>query len=76
MRPVSGWPTGWPRASAIKRRDTQILSCPAAQIGVIDGSRADVSFVAGMIIDKFAFHLPLYRQHQRLVDAGINVSRA
>ena len=29
-----------------------------------------------MIIDKFAFHLPLYRQHQRLVDAGINVSRA
>ena len=42
----------------------------------IDGSRADVSFVAGMMIDKFAFHLPLYRQHQRLVDAGINVSRA
>ena len=27
-------------------------------------------------MDKFAFHLPLYRQHQRLVDAGIDVSRA
>ena len=60
----------------IKRRDTQVLSCPAAPVGVIDGSRADVSFVAGMMLDKFAFHLPLYRQHQRLVDAGINVSRA
>ena len=60
----------------IKRCDTQILSCPAAPAGVIDGSRADVSFVAGMMIDKFAFHLPLYRQHQRLLDAGINVSRA
>ena len=60
----------------IKRRDTQVLSCPAAPVGVIDGSRADVSFVAGMMIDKFAFHLPLYRQHQRLVDAGIDVSRA
>ena len=60
----------------IKRRDTQILSCPAAPVGVIDGSRADVSFIAGMMLDKFAFHLPLYRQHQRLVDAGINVSRA
>ena len=51
----------------IKRHDTQILSCPAAPVGVIDGSRADVSFVAGMMrgwpraIDKFAFHLPLYR---------------
>lgn len=60
----------------IKRHDTQVLSCPAAPVGVIDGSRADVSFIAGMMIDKFAFHLPLYRQHQRLVDAGIDVSRA
>ena len=59
----------------IKRHDTQILSCPAAPVGVIDGSRADVSFIAGMMLDKFAFHLPLYRQHQRLVDAGIDVSR-
>ena len=72
----------------IKRHDTQILSCPAGPVGVIDGSRADVSFVAGMMrgwptgwpragaIDEFAFHLPLYCQHQRLVDAGIDVSRA
>jgi transposase len=59
----------------IKRRETGALSCPAAPVGVIDGSRADVSFVAGMMIDKFCFHLPLYRQHQRLLDAGINVSR-
>ena len=29
-----------------------------------------------MLIDKFAYHLPLYRQHQRLTDAGITVSRA
>jgi transposase len=59
----------------IKRRDTQILSCPAAPVGVIDGSRVDVSFIAGMIVDKFAYHQPLYRQHTRLVDSGINVSR-
>ena len=61
--------------SVIKRRDTQKLSCPAAPAGVIEGSRADVSFVVGMMVDKFAFHLPLYRQHQRLRDAGIQVSR-
>ena len=61
--------------SVIKRHDTQILSCPPAPVGVLDGSRADVSFIVGMIVDKFAFHLPLYRQHLRLRDAGINVSR-
>lgn len=57
----------------IKRRDTQTRHCPA---GVIDGCRADVSFLVGLLLDKFAWHLPLYRQHQRLLDAGITVSRA
>jgi transposase len=59
----------------IKRKDTQTIHCPAAPVGVIEGSRADVSFVAGLLVDKFAWHLPLYRQHQRLADAGITVSR-
>jgi transposase len=59
----------------IKRLDTQALCCPPAPVGVIDGSRADVSFVAGLVVDKFAYHLPLYRQHRRLADAGIEVSR-
>ena len=29
-----------------------------------------------MLVDKFAWHLPLYRQHQRLLDAGITLSRS
>ena len=62
--------------SVIKRRDTQTISCPPAPVGVIDGSRADVSFIAGMLVDKFAYHQPLYRQHAKLADAGIQVSRA
>lgn len=33
----------------IKRRDTLALSCAPAPTGVIEGSRADVSFIAGMI---------------------------
>lgn len=60
----------------IKRRDTQTLHCPAVPVGVIEGSRADVSFVVGLMVDKFAWHLPLYRQHQRLTDAGFKLSRA
>ena len=27
-------------------------------------------------MDKFIYHLPLYRQHQRLKDAGITLSRS
>lgn len=59
----------------IKRLDTQAIRCAPAPLGVIEGSRADVSFVAGLIIEKFAYHLPLYRQHQRLIDCGFTVSR-
>ena len=61
--------------SVTKRRDTQTLSCAPARVGVIEGSRADVSFVVGLLVDKFAYHLPLYRQHQRLQDSGVYVSR-
>ncbi len=59
----------------VKRRDSATLHCPPAPAGVIEGSRADVSFIAGLLVDKIGYHLPLYRQHQRLTDAGITVSR-
>jgi transposase len=59
----------------IKWKDTDTISAAPAPAGVIEGSRAEVSFVAGLLVDKFAYHLPLYRQHQRLNDAGITVSR-
>jgi transposase len=59
----------------IKRCDTQTLHCPPAPAGVIESSRADVSFIVGLIVDKFCWHLPLYRQHQRLLDAGFKLSR-
>lgn len=59
----------------IKRLDTQTLHCASAPQGVIEGSRADVSFIVGLLVDKFRYHLPLYRQHQRLLDAGFTLSR-
>jgi len=59
----------------IKRKDTQSLHCPPAPPAVLEGGRADVSFLAGLLVDKFLYHLPLYRQHQRLIAAGIDVSR-
>jgi len=46
---------------------------PAA---VFEGTIADVSLLAGMLVDKFIYHLPLYRQHQRMAQEGIKLSRA
>ncbi len=58
-----------------KRKDTGAISCPPAPAGVLEKSHADVSFLAGLVIDKLQYHLPLYRQHQRLAHSGIEVSR-
>jgi transposase len=60
----------------VKRADTGALTCPLAPPAVLEKSYADVSLLAGMLIDKFRYHLPLYRQHQRLEAAGITVGRA
>jgi transposase len=62
--------------TVIKRKDTQALSCPPAPPAVLEKSLADVSLLAGLLLDKFRYHLPLYRQHQRLAHAGITLSRA
>lgn len=59
-----------------KVKETKELSCPSAPPAVIEKSFADVSFLAGLILDKLRYHLPLYRQHQRLEACGIHISRA
>jgi len=59
----------------IKRRDTGELISAPAPANVLDKSVADVSFLAGLLVDKFVYHLPLYRQHQRLGQCGIELSR-
>jgi transposase len=51
------------------------LKCAPAPASVLERSLADVSFLAGILIDKFLYHLPLYRQHQRLQASGITLSR-
>ena len=44
-------------------------------VGVIERSVVDVSFIAGLLVDKFEYHQPLYRQHQRLEHAAVTLSR-
>ncbi len=57
------------------KASSELVSVPAPT-AVFDGCMADVSVLAGLLVDKFVYHLPLYRQHRRLKDAGITLSRA
>jgi transposase len=59
-----------------KRKEDGVLLCPPAPAAVLEKSLADVSLLAGLVIDKFQFHLPLYRQHQRMAAAGVHLTRA
>jgi len=59
----------------VKIKETQQVTNAPAPEAVLDRSYADVSLLAGLVVDKFQFHLPLYRQHQRLLQAGIVIAR-
>ena len=59
----------------VKRKDGTLVSAPAP-VGVLGKSVADVSLLACMALDKFIYHLPLYRQHQRMAAAGIRLARS
>jgi transposase len=59
----------------VKRQDGTLVSAPAPT-GVLGKSVADVSLLACMAIEKFVYHLPLYRQHQRMEAAGVRLARS
>lgn len=64
------------RRPVVRKKSTQIVSAPAAPSNVLEGCYADVSLLAGLMVDKAVYHLPLYRQHQRMLDSGVCVSRS
>jgi transposase len=60
----------------IRPKGSATLMEVPAPTAIFEGCLADVSLLAGILVDKFVYHLPLYRQHQRLADAGITLSRS
>lgn len=58
-----------------KLKQNEKIVCAAAPDSPLPKTMADVSLLAGLLIDKFRYHLPLYRLHQRLKDCGVVVSR-
>ena len=55
---------------------TQAIVTTIAPPTVLDKCVADVSLLAGLLTDKFLYHLPFYRQHQRITATGIQMSRS
>jgi len=51
------------------------IVCASPPATVFQRSFADVSLLAGLLIDKFRYHLPLYRQHQRMSACGVHIAR-
>ena len=49
----------------LKRRGTGRFLPADPPAAVLERSCADVSVLAGLLTDKFVWHLPLHRQHQR-----------
>lgn len=72
-RPGSHVVLRYERAVVKRKSDGQIATVDAP-LGVLDHAQVDVSFLAGLLIDKFQYHLPLYRQHQRLGDGGVTLA--
>ncbi len=67
----------------LKRKDTSANDANTAALvtaampdQVLDGSIADVSVLVGLLVDKFCYHLPLHRQHQRMAQAGVTLARS
>lgn len=59
----------------VKLKNDGQISSPPVPSAVLERTSVDVSFLAGLVQDKFQFHLPLYRQHQRLEQAGVYMDR-
>ena len=60
----------------IKIKETKKIVEPPPSPSVIRGSFMEPEFLAGIVVDKILYHLPLYRIHQRLKDSGIWIARS
>jgi len=75
QRPASYVVLRYDRPVVRHKDQTQPKRSPAPD-NVLDRSLADVSLLVGLMVDKFQYHLPLYRQHQRMAQAGVTLSRS
>ncbi|WP_395340333.1 IS66 family transposase [Ningiella sp. W23] len=64
------------RKNVLKHKDSGHIQSPKTPINILEGTYADVSLLAGLMVDKAVYHLPLHRQHLRMLQSGVTLSRA
>jgi transposase len=64
------------RRQVVRHKTTHTIKDVPAPANVLEGCYCDVSLLAGLMVDKAVYHLPLHRQHQRMLDSGVTISRA
>ncbi|WP_395338412.1 IS66 family transposase [Ningiella sp. W23] len=64
------------RKNVLKHKDSGDIQSPKTPLNVLEGTYADVSLLAGLMVDKAVYHLPLHRQHLRMLQSGVTLSRA
>jgi len=60
----------------IKIKSTKELVSSYMPDSIFGGCYADTNFVTGMLIDKFKYYIPLFRQQRMIQDAGIYLPRS
>lgn len=60
----------------VKLKANSELVTAGAPESVFERSYADVTLLSGILVDKFQYHLPLFRQHSRMTQSGIKIARA
>jgi len=63
-----------PKYAAPNEPNLGVVQEPAPPC-IIEGSKFDASFMAHLVVEKFAFHLPLYRIQEKLAMREIEVTR-
>jgi transposase len=63
-----------PKYAAANEPNLGVLQEPMPE-SLIDGSKFHSSFLAHLAVEKFAFHMPLYRIEEKLSGRGIQVAR-
>ena len=57
------------------KTSSELVTAPAPE-SVFERSYADVTLLSGILVDKFQYHMPLFRQHSRMTQCGIKIARA
>ena len=64
----------YPKYAAPEKALQGVQRAPAPDFAV-PGGRFDESFLAHVLVEKGAYHMPLYRQQEKLASAGVEISR-